>query len=150
MLLMVSTNLATLQALAKHIRTVTAGVESGAARVQTERKAGQVIMTLVALFVVCWVLQVAAVTYYNYNGGKHTEGLLTVSQFSSSVFGGFSPMVVALGHGKLRKRIVVMVQELGVWAGCRTTKSEANKKKRELESTTVSYKQEAQTKNVTM
>lgn len=123
-------------------------MESGAARVQTERKAGQVIMTLVVLFVVCWVMQVAAVTYYNYDGGVHTEGLLTISQFSSNIFVGFSPMVVALGHGKLRKRIMVMGQELCVWAGCRTTKRE--NKKSALESTTISYKQETQTKKVTM
>lgn len=147
---MVSTNLATLRALAKHIRMVSAGVDSGAARVQTERKAGHVIMTLVALFVVCWVMQVAAVTYYNFDRGVHTEGLLTISQFSASVFVGFSPMVVTLGHGKLRKRIVVMVQELCVWAGCRTAESEDSKKKRALESSTVSYKQETQTKKVTM
>ncbi|XP_026790988.1 olfactory receptor class A-like protein 4 [Pangasianodon hypophthalmus] len=150
LLLMVTVNLATLRALAKHIRMVTAGVESGAAHVHTERKAGHVIMTLVALFVVCWVMQVAAVTYYNYDGGVHTEGLLTVSQFAASVFVGFSPIVVALGHGKLRKRIVVMVQELLVCAGCRTTNTEANNKKRALESTTISYKQETQTKKVTM
>ncbi|KAF7693526.1 olfactory receptor class A-like protein 4 [Silurus meridionalis] len=146
LLLMVSTNLATLRALAKHIRMVTAGLENSAAHVQTERKAGQVIMMLVALFVVCWVMQVAAVTYYNYDGGAHTEGLLTVSQFSASVFVGFSPMVVALGHGKLRKRIVVMMQELAVRAGCRTTRRDTDKKPRMLESTTVSYKHETQTK----
>ncbi|KAG7319353.1 hypothetical protein KOW79_017827 [Hemibagrus wyckioides] len=151
MLLMVSTNLATLRALVKHIRMVTASVESGAAHVHMERKAGHVIMTLVVLFIVSWVLQVAAVTYYNYNGGVHAKGLLTVSQFSASVFVGFSPMVVALGHGKLRKRISVMVQELGIWVGCRTTKSEDNKKKKKtLESSTISYKQDTQTKKVTM
>lgn len=148
--MMVSTNLATLRSLAKHIRMVSVGVESGTARVQTERKAGQVIMTLVALFVVCWVMQVAAVTYYNFDRGMHTDGLLTVSQFSASVFVGFSPMVVTLGHGKLRKRISVMLQELCVWAGCRTTKREDTKKKRVLESSTVSYKQETQTKKLTI
>lgn len=149
MLLMVSTNLATLRVLAKHIRIVTAGVESGA-NVQMERKAGHVIMTLVILFIVSWVLQVAAVTYYNYDRGVHAEGLLTISQFSASVFVGFSPMVVALGHGKLRRRIRTMVQELYVWVGCRTTASEDKKKKKVLESTTVSYKQDTQTKKVTM
>lgn len=146
---MVSTNLATLRALAKHIKTVTAGVESGAAHVQTERKAGQVIMVLVALFVVCWVMQMAAVTYYNFNRGVYTEALLRVSYFAANIFVGFSPMVVAIGHGKLRKRIATMMQELCIWAGCRTTKSEDNKK-RALESTTISYQQDTQTKKVTM
>ncbi|XP_069009343.1 olfactory receptor class A-like protein 4 [Embiotoca jacksoni] len=111
LVLMVGTNLATLHALAKHIRAVTSGVESGGGggeldkHVSTERKAAHVIMSLVSLFVVCWALQVAAVTYYNHNRGHHAEGLLTVAHFSASLFVGFSPLVVALGHGKLRRKI---------------------------------------------
>ncbi|CAJ1050944.1 olfactory receptor class A-like protein 4 [Xyrichtys novacula] len=115
LVLMVCTNLATLHALAKHIRAVTSGGETGGSHseldkhVATERKAAHVIMSLVSLFVVCWVLQVAAVTYYNHDGGHHAEGLLTVAHFSASVFVGFSPMVVALGHSKLRRRIMGMI-----------------------------------------
>ncbi|XP_016115704.1 olfactory receptor class A-like protein 4 [Sinocyclocheilus grahami] len=116
LILMVGTNFATLHSLAKHIRAVTAG-GGGAAEldVSSERKAGHVIMALVALFVGCWVLQVAAVTYYNHNGGKHTEGLLTVAHFSASLFVGFSPLVVTLGHGKLRRRISAMMQRWTHW-----------------------------------
>ncbi|XP_029990851.1 olfactory receptor class A-like protein 4 [Sphaeramia orbicularis] len=112
LVLMIFTNLATLHALAKHIRAVTSGGESGGTHgdhVSTERKAAHVIMSLVSLFVVCWALQVAAVTYYNHDGGHHAEGLLTVAHFSASLFVGFSPMVVALGHSKLRRRIVGMI-----------------------------------------
>ncbi|KAJ0068732.1 hypothetical protein NL108_010807 [Boleophthalmus pectinirostris] len=117
LILMICTNLATLHALARHIRAVTAGREAGESQeelskhVASERKAGHVIMSLVALFVVCWVLQVAAVTYYNHDRGHHTEGLLTVAHFSASLFVGFSPLVVALGHGKLRRKIVGMIQQ---------------------------------------
>lgn len=115
LVLMVCTNLATLHALGKHIRAVTSGTESGGnhgeldKHVSSERKAAHVIMMLVSLFVVCWALQVAAVTYYNHDGGHHAEGLLTVSHFSASLFVGFSPMVVALGHGKLRRKIKGMI-----------------------------------------
>lgn len=115
LVLMIFTNLATLHALAKHIRAVTSGGEFGGTHseldkhVSTERKAAHVIMSLVSLFVVCWALQVAAVTYYNHDGGHHAEGLLTVSHFSASLFVGFSPMVVALGHGKLRRKIMSMI-----------------------------------------
>lgn len=115
LVLMIFTNLATLHALAKHIRAVTSGGDSGGSsgeldkHVSTERKAAHVIMSLVSLFVVCWALQVAAVTYYNHDGGHHAEGLLTVAHFSASLFVGFSPMVVALGHGKLRRKIVSMM-----------------------------------------
>ncbi|XP_071218159.1 olfactory receptor class A-like protein 4 [Salvelinus alpinus] len=119
LVLMVGTNLATLHSLAKHIRAVTSVGEAGGGthgeldrHVASERKASHVIMLLVMLFVVCWVLQVAAVTYYNHNRGHHAEELLTVAHFSASVFVGFSPMVVALGHGKLRRRIMRMI------AGC--------------------------------
>ncbi|KAM9813489.1 olfactory receptor class A-like protein 4 [Neosynchiropus ocellatus] len=115
LVLMVFTNLATLHALGKHIRAVTTGSNSTGSHgdqdkhVVTERKAAHVIMSLVSLFVVCWVLQVAAVTYYNHDGGHHAEGLLTVSHFSASVFVGFSPLVVALGHRKLRRSITGML-----------------------------------------
>lgn len=113
LVLMIFTNLATLHALAKHIRAVTSGGDSGGEldkHVSSERKAAHVIMSLVSLFVVCWALQVAAVTYYNHDGGHHAEGLLTVAHFSASLFVGFSPMVVALGHGKLRRKIVSMMR----------------------------------------
>lgn len=115
LVLMIFTNLATLHALAKHIRAVTSGDSGGSGgeldkHVSSERKAAHVIMSLVSLFVVCWALQVAAVTYYNHDGGHHAEGLLTVAHFSASLFVGFSPMVVALGHGKLRRKIVSMIQ----------------------------------------
>lgn len=111
LVLMVCTNVATLHALAKHIRAVASGGTHTELdkHLSSERKAAQVIMSLVLLFVVCWVLQVAAVTYYNHNRGHHAEGLLTVSHFSSSLFVGFSPLVVALGHGKLRRKILSMM-----------------------------------------
>ncbi|XP_066527058.1 olfactory receptor class A-like protein 4 [Hoplias malabaricus] len=130
LLLMVSTNLATLYSLAKHIRSVGTGSESSTTvHVSSERKAGHVIMALVTLFVVCWVLQVAAVTYYNYDGGKHTESLLTVSQFSASLFVGFSPLVVALGHGKLRKRFVRLAQTWSLMISCRYAMREEEQKR---------------------
>lgn len=123
LVLMMGTNMATLLTLARHIRSVTASEQQQqqgelARHVASERKAGHVIMALVSLFVVCWALQVAAVTYYNHDGGHHAEGLLTVSHFSASLFVGFSPMVVALGHGKLRRRIVGMAQGWAHKARC--------------------------------
>ncbi|XP_023685777.1 olfactory receptor class A-like protein 4 [Paramormyrops kingsleyae] len=106
LVLMVGTNLVTLYALNKHIRSVlSSGHKDLDQHMSTERKAGQVIMALVSLFVTCWVLQVAAVTYYNHNGGRHTEALLTIAHFSASLFVGFSPLVLAMGHSKLRRKI---------------------------------------------
>ncbi|KAM3620988.1 uncharacterized protein V6R79_004522 [Siganus canaliculatus] len=134
LVLMVCTNLATLHALAKHIRAVTSGGESGGIggeldkHVATERKAAHVIMSLVTLFVVCWALQVAAVTYYNHDGGHHAEGLLTVAHFSASLFVGFSPMVVALGHGKLRRRITSMIMGWSKFFKCHIQETEEGRK----------------------
>lgn len=130
LVLMIFTNVATLHALAKHIRAVASGGDSGGSRgeldkhLSTERKAAQVIMSLVSLFVVCWALQVAAVTYYNHDGGHHAEGLLTVAHFSASLFVGFSPLVVALGHGKLRRKIVRMMQRWFEPIKCRSENKE--------------------------
>ncbi|KAK6321415.1 hypothetical protein J4Q44_G00083910 [Coregonus suidteri] len=73
--------------------------------VVSERKAGHVIMML---FVVCWALQVAVVTYYNHNGGHHVEGLLTVSHFSASVCG-LQPHGGGFGKRQLRRRIMGMI-----------------------------------------
>ncbi|XP_066547520.1 olfactory receptor class A-like protein 4 [Amia ocellicauda] len=116
LLLMVGANCATLAALHRHIHSVTgARVEGGGeAQVMAERRAARVIMVVVFLFVVCWVLQVTAVTYYNYFGGHHAPALLTLAQFSASVFVGFCPLVVALGHSKLRRSLMDMVR-LGSW-----------------------------------
>ncbi|XP_007256805.2 olfactory receptor class A-like protein 4 [Astyanax mexicanus] len=142
LVLMVGTNLATLHTLAKHIRAVAAGPEMASGHSNSEKKAGHVILALVTLFVVCWVLQVAAVTYYNYERGKHTDSLLTVSQFSSSLFVGFSPMVVALGHGKMRKKIMGMLQRWLRKALCRD--AEEHKRAPEISSTinsTITQKQ---------
>ncbi|XP_019911430.2 olfactory receptor class A-like protein 4 isoform X1 [Esox lucius] len=117
LVLMLGTNLATLHALAKNIRVVTSTSGAGTHgelenHLASQRKAGHVIVSLVTLFVLCWALQVTAVTYYNHNRGRHAEALLTVSHFSASLFVGFSPMVVALGHSKLRRRI------MGTIVGC--------------------------------
>ncbi|KAF3689861.1 Tachykinin-like peptides receptor 86C [Channa argus] len=134
LVLMVCTNVASLHALVKHMRAITSGGEAGGTNgeldkhVTTGRKAAHVIMTLVSLFVLCWVLQLAAVTYYNHNGGQLTEGLLTVAQFSASVFGGFSPVVVALGHGKLRKRLTNMMLGWSKVLKCHIADSEEGNK----------------------
>ncbi|KAM6980748.1 olfactory receptor class A-like protein 4 [Aplochiton taeniatus] len=139
LVLMMGTNLATLHALAKHIRAVTSGVETGVDQgelerhVSSERKAGHVIMSLVSLFVVCWALQVAAVTYYNHDGGQHAEWLLTVAHFSASLFVGFSPLVVALGHGKLRRKIIGMIVGFAHKVKCQRENAEEERKSLEME-----------------
>ncbi|RXM92112.1 Tachykinin-like peptides receptor 86C [Acipenser ruthenus] len=106
--LMVAMNLATLCMLKRHIRSV-AGAELTGCHVDRERKASKVIVVLVTLFVVCWGTQMLSVSYYNYNRGDHAVFLLTLAHFTSSIFVGFSPLVVAFGHSKLRNRIKRML-----------------------------------------
>ncbi|MGH0179378.1 UNVERIFIED_CONTAM: hypothetical protein FKN15_013078 [Acipenser sinensis] len=106
--LMVAMNLATLCMLKRHIRSV-AGAELTGCHVDRERKASKVIVVLVTLFVVCWGTQMLSVSYYNYNRDDHAVFLLTLAHFTSSIFVGFSPLVVAFGHSKLRNRIKRML-----------------------------------------
>ncbi|XP_006642185.2 olfactory receptor class A-like protein 4 [Lepisosteus oculatus] len=110
LVLMVGTNLASLCVLRRHIHTVAGANVELQGHMASERRASHVILVLVTLFVTCWGLQVTAVTHYNYNRGRQAETLLTVSHFAASVFVGFSPLVVALGHSKLRGRLRRMLR----------------------------------------
>ncbi|XP_007905163.1 olfactory receptor class A-like protein 4 [Callorhinchus milii] len=102
MLLMLGTNLSTVYYLQKHMRSI--GVER-LHSLQVERKAAKVIMALVTLFVLCWGTHLLAVNYYSYNRGSATSFILTLANYSASLFIGFSPLILAMGHGKLRGKI---------------------------------------------
>ncbi|KAM8927636.1 olfactory receptor class A-like protein 4 [Pelodytes ibericus] len=102
--LMVSTNVSTLHALNRHSKTITA--QKTLNRVASERKAALVITVLVILFVVCWGTNVIAANCYNFTrGSSSTTFLLTVANFGAYIFMGFSPMVLLVGHSKLRNKL---------------------------------------------
>ncbi|XP_028664062.1 olfactory receptor class A-like protein 4 [Erpetoichthys calabaricus] len=104
-LLMLGTNLATLNTLRNHGKSVGTGTECLRGRVPAERKAAKLILSLIILFVVSWGASVLSVNYYNYNRGPSSEYMLIVARFSNSLFIGLSPLVLAAGHRKLQNKL---------------------------------------------
>lgn len=100
--LMICTNLSTVYYLNEHIRAI---ADDHLHSVQVERTATKLIMALVSLFVLCSGTHLVAVYYYNHNGGPATDFLLTLANYCAAVFIGFSPLMMAAGHSKLRNKV---------------------------------------------
>ncbi|KAM5140362.1 olfactory receptor class A-like protein 4 [Mantella aurantiaca] len=106
--LMVATNLSTLYTLQQHSRAIAA--QKTINRVASEKKAALVITTLVLLFVICWGTNVVAVNFYNFTKGESTPTfLLTMANFGAYIFMGFSPLVLLIGHRKLRRKLISLI-----------------------------------------
>ncbi|XP_064159896.1 olfactory receptor class A-like protein 4 [Anguilla rostrata] len=71
-------------------------------RVPAERRAAKVILALIMLFIVSWGTSIISVNYFNYNRGSSAEFLLVVARFANTAFIALSPMVLAIGHRRLR------------------------------------------------
>ncbi|XP_043916368.1 olfactory receptor class A-like protein 4 [Protopterus annectens] len=89
-----------------HIRAVR--TENMVSQFAAERRATKVILVLVMLFVLCWGSNVFAVNYYNYNRGHSAMPALILANFAASIFIGFSPLILVMGHTKLRNRLKKM------------------------------------------
>ncbi|XP_030633411.1 cyclin-L2-like [Chanos chanos] len=74
-------------------------------RVPAERRAAKVILALVMLFITSWGTSIISVNYFNYNRGSSTEFLLVISRFANITFIALSPIVLAVGHRRLRSVI---------------------------------------------
>ncbi|XP_075045734.1 olfactory receptor class A-like protein 4 [Mixophyes fleayi] len=106
--LMVTTNISTLYTLHQHSNTVAA--QKTINRVASERKAALVITNLVVLFVICWGTNIVAANFYNFTkGSPSTVFLLTMANFGAYIFMGFSPLVLLIGHSKLRRKLVSLL-----------------------------------------
>ncbi|XP_069597943.1 LOW QUALITY PROTEIN: olfactory receptor class A-like protein 4 [Ranitomeya imitator] len=104
-ILMVVTNISSLYTLQRHSKTIAA--QKTIKRVASERKAALVILTLVLLFVLCWGSNVVATNFYNFTKGSlSTSFLLTIANFGAYIFVGFGPLVLLIGHSKLRRKLV--------------------------------------------
>lgn len=104
-ILMVGTNISTLYTLKQHSTNIAA--QKTINRVASERKAALVISTLVILFVLCWGANVVATNFYNFTGGSSSSTfLLTIANIGAYMFMGFSPLVLLIGHSKLRRKLV--------------------------------------------
>ncbi|KAK2906473.1 hypothetical protein Q8A67_005458 [Cirrhinus molitorella] len=86
-------------------------------RIPAERRAAKVILTLNILFISSWGTNVISVNYFNYNRGSSTEFLLIVARFANMSFIAFSPIVLAVGHRKLRAFIkAVLLRMISLFA----------------------------------
>uniref|UniRef100_A0A8C2PQ99 G-protein coupled receptors family 1 profile domain-containing protein n=1 Tax=Cyprinus carpio TaxID=7962 RepID=A0A8C2PQ99_CYPCA len=107
--LMSVTNLGSLLTLYAHGQTRRAANKSQDApvitRIPAERRAAKVILALNILFILSWGASVISVNYFNYNrksSSSSTEFLLIVARIANITFIALSPVVLAVGHRKLR------------------------------------------------
>ncbi|KAK7126303.1 hypothetical protein R3I94_017701 [Phoxinus phoxinus] len=104
--LMSVTNLGSLLTLYTHGRKRRAANKSQDAPVVTgipaERRAAKVIFALNILFISSWGASIISVNYFNYNRGSSTQFLLIVARIANITFIALSPVVLAVGHRRLR------------------------------------------------
>ncbi|XP_076863957.1 olfactory receptor class A-like protein 4 [Brachyhypopomus gauderio] len=86
----------------KHHRTHKGQSTPAMQRVPAERRAAKVILALIIVFITSWGANVVSVNYFNYNRGTSSSYLLVIARFSNSFFYAFSPMILAVGHRRLR------------------------------------------------
>ncbi|XP_034023478.1 olfactory receptor class A-like protein 4 [Thalassophryne amazonica] len=101
-ILMVFTSLSSLYTLYKYGRMQQVAVIK---QVPAERRAAKVILALIMLSVTSWGTSIISVNCFNYNYGSSDEFLLVISRFSNIIFIAMSPLVLAVGHRRLRSFI---------------------------------------------
>ncbi|XP_018536890.1 olfactory receptor class A-like protein 4 [Lates calcarifer] len=101
--LMAFTNLGSLYTLYTHGRTRSSVQDAPVIkRVPAERRAAKVILALIMLFIASWGTSIISVNYFNYNSGSSAEFLLVIARFANIIFIAMSPVVLAVGHRRLR------------------------------------------------
>ncbi|XP_009294045.1 olfactory receptor class A-like protein 4 isoform X1 [Danio rerio] len=104
--LMSITNMGSLLALYAHGEARRAAKKSSDApvvsRIPAERRAAKVILALNILFILSWGTSVISVNYFNYNRGSSTDWLLIAARIGNITFIALSPIVLAVGHRRLR------------------------------------------------
>ncbi|XP_021466816.2 olfactory receptor class A-like protein 4 [Oncorhynchus mykiss] len=105
-ILMAITNLGSLYTLYTHGRThnpahMTQDVPV-IKRIPAERRAAKVILALIMLFIGSWGTSIISINYFNYNRGLSAGFLLVIARFANTIFIAISPIVLAVGHRRLR------------------------------------------------
>ncbi|XP_056615306.1 olfactory receptor class A-like protein 4 [Triplophysa dalaica] len=104
--LMSITNVGSLLTLYSHGMTRSAAHKTQDApiiiRIPAERRAAKVILALNILFIASWGTSIISVNYFNYNRGSSAEFLLVVARIGNITFIALSPIVLAVGHRRLR------------------------------------------------
>ncbi|XP_029989259.1 olfactory receptor class A-like protein 4 [Sphaeramia orbicularis] len=109
-ILMAFTNLGSLYTLYTHGRRRSSEPDAPVIkRVPAERRAAKVILALIMLFIVSWGTSIISVNYFNYNRGSTAEFLLVISRFANIIFIALSPVVLAVGHRRLRSFLKSML-----------------------------------------
>uniref|UniRef100_A0A8C7GMP5 G-protein coupled receptors family 1 profile domain-containing protein n=1 Tax=Oncorhynchus kisutch TaxID=8019 RepID=A0A8C7GMP5_ONCKI len=105
-ILMAITNLGSLYTLYTHGRTHNPAHMTQDApvikRIPAERRAAKVILALIMLFIGSWGTSIISINYFNYNRGLSAGFLLVIARFANTIFIAISPIVLALGHRRLR------------------------------------------------
>uniref|UniRef100_A0A4W5RSJ0 G-protein coupled receptors family 1 profile domain-containing protein n=1 Tax=Hucho hucho TaxID=62062 RepID=A0A4W5RSJ0_9TELE len=105
-ILMTITNLGSLYTLYTHGRTRNPAHMTQDApvikRIPAERRAAKVILALTILFIVSWGTSIISINYLNYNKGSSPRFLPVIARFANSIFIAISPIVLAVGHRRLR------------------------------------------------
>uniref|UniRef100_A0A673ZDT2 Olfactory receptor class A-like protein 4 n=1 Tax=Salmo trutta TaxID=8032 RepID=A0A673ZDT2_SALTR len=105
-ILMAITNLGSLYTLYTHGRTRNPAHMTQDApvikRIPAERRAAKVILALIVLFIGSWGTSIISINYFNYNRGLSAGFLLVIARFANTIFIAISPIVLALGHRRLR------------------------------------------------
>ncbi|XP_055073356.2 olfactory receptor class A-like protein 4 [Misgurnus anguillicaudatus] len=113
--LMNFTNLGSLLTLFAHGRMRNTNKSQDAptvSRIPAERRAAKVILALNILFISSWGTNVISVNYFNYNRGSSTEFLLIVARFGNMSFIALSPIILAVGHKRLRAFIKSLLSRI--------------------------------------
>ncbi|XP_070705966.1 olfactory receptor class A-like protein 4 [Pempheris klunzingeri] len=109
-ILMAFTNLGSLYTLYTHGRMRSSEQDAPVIkRVPAERRAAKVILALIMLFIASWGTSIISVNYFNYNQGSSAEFLLVIARFANIIFIAMSPVVLAVGHRRLRSFIKAML-----------------------------------------
>uniref|UniRef100_UPI003AAAF3F2 olfactory receptor class A-like protein 4 n=1 Tax=Centroberyx gerrardi TaxID=166262 RepID=UPI003AAAF3F2 len=105
-ILMAFTNLGSLYTLYAHSRMRSSVQDAPVIkRVPAERRAAKVILALIMLFIASWGTSIISVNYFNYSRGSSAEFLLVIARFANIIFIAMSPVVLTIGHRRLRSVI---------------------------------------------
>ncbi|XP_041748840.1 olfactory receptor class A-like protein 4, partial [Coregonus clupeaformis] len=105
-ILMAITNLGSLYTLYTHGRTHNPAHMTQDApvikRIPAEIRAAKVIVALTILFIVSWGSSIISINILNYNLGSSARFLPVIARFANTIFIAISPIVLAVGHRRLR------------------------------------------------
>ncbi|XP_058486971.1 olfactory receptor class A-like protein 4 [Solea solea] len=109
-ILMAFTNLGSLYTLYTHGKVRSTAPDGPIIkRVPAEKRAAKVILALIMLFIASWGTSIISVNYFNYSQGTSPEYLLVLARFANIIFIAMSPLILAVGHRRLRSTFKFLI-----------------------------------------